>query len=397
MPRSFKPYQKKLRSDSFFQFYQPVGDVIPAIPILKSRGDRPLQMTFEDQLKMLIFFHLEEHVSARHMLQVLEQDDFARENIAPQGGIKKSSFSEAINTRGLEQLQIVFEKLRCKASGMLPNLHLELGDLVAIDGSLITATLSMHWADYRKGSKKAKIHMGFDLNHAIPSKIFFTDGKGAERPFVGPIISPGQTAVADRGYQEHALFDSLQAEGKSFVIRIKAKTTKTVVQKNEVKADSIVFYDAEVLLGTAENKSQSQKPVRLVGYHVDGVDYWIATDRRDLTAEQIAEIYKLRWNIENFFAWWKRHLHVYHLIARSQYGLMVQILAGLITYLLLAIHCHKNHDEPVSIKRVRELRLQIQNELRASEALINIKNFQRTKTTTNTCKYLTGRYWEKFT
>lgn len=108
--------------------------------------------------------------------------------------------------------------------------------------------------------------------------------------------------------------------------------------------------------------------VRLVGYRVDGVDYWIATDRRDLTAEQIAEVYKLRWNIENFFAWWKRHLRVYHLIARSQYGLMVQILAGLITYLLLAIHCHKNHGEPISIKRVRELRIKIQNELRVAEA-----------------------------
>lgn len=373
MPRSLEPYQKKLLSSSFSSFYQPVGDVSPEIPVLESRGDRPLKMTFDDQLKMLVFYHLEEHVSARHMLQVLEQDDFAHENIAPQGGIKKSSFSEAINTRGLEQFQLVFEKLSRKASGMLPDRHPELGDLAAIDGSLITATLSMQWADYRKGSKKAKIHLGFDLNHAIPSKIFFTDGKGAERPFVGQIISPGQTAVADRGYQEHALFDSLQADGKSFVIRIKAKTTKTVVQKNEVKADSIIFYDAEVLLGTVENKNQSQKPVRLVGYHVDGVNYWIATDRRDLTAEQIAEIYKLRWNIENFFAWWKRHLRVYHLIAKSKYGLMVQILAGLITYLLLAIHCHKNHHEPVSIKRVRELRLQIQNELRASEALTNIE------------------------
>ena len=157
------------------------------------------------------------------------------------------------------------------------------------------------------------------------------------------------------------------------MIRIKANTTKTVVQKNEIKADSIVFYDAEVLLGSAENKNQSQQPVRLVGYRVNGVNYWIATDRRDLTAEQIAEIYKLRWNIENFFAWWKRHLRVYHLIARSQYGLMVQILAGLITYLLLAIHCHKNYGEPVSIKRVRELRLQIQNELRDSESLTNLK------------------------
>ena len=368
MPRSFEPNQKKLHLNSFFQFLQPLGDFIPEIPVLKSRGDRPLKMTFEDQLQMLIYFHLEEHVSARHMLQVLEQDDFARVNIAPEDGIKKSSFSEAINTRGLEQLQIVFEKLSRKASGMLPNRHPELGNLIALDGSLIDATLSMYWADYRKGSKKAKIHLGFDLNHGIPTKIHFTDGKGAERPFVDPITSVDQTVVGDRGYQEHALFDYLQTHDKHFIIRIRANTTKTVVKENDVDLDSIVFYDAEVLLGTVENKNQSQKPVRLVGYHVNGVDYWIATDRRDLTAEQIAEAYKLRWNIENFFAWWKRHLRVYHLIARSQYGLMVQILAGLITYLLLAIHCHENHGEPVSIKRVRELRIKIQNELRIAEA-----------------------------
>jgi len=43
---------------------------------------------------------------------------------------------------------------------------------------------------------------------------------------------------------------------------------------------------------------------------------------------------------------------------------MVQILAGLITYLLLAIYCHNQHQEKVSIKRVRQLRTQIQNELR---------------------------------
>lgn len=366
MSHSLKPYQNKFNSKSFFKFFNPAKIILPEIPILESRGDRPLKMTFEDQLKTLVFYHLEEHVSARHLLQVLEQDDFARENIAPKDGIKKSSFSEAINSRGLEQLLAVFEKLSHTAAGTLPDSHPELGSLVAIDGSLITATLSMDWADYRKGAKKAKIHLGFDLNRSIPTKIFFTDGNGPERPFVEPIISSGQTAVADRGYQEHALFDSMQNNGKSFVIRIKAKTTKTVVRQNEIEKDSIIFYDAEVLLGTTENKNQTKMPVRLVGYHVAGADYWIATDRRDLSANQIAEIYKLRWRIENFFAWWKRHLRVYHLIARSEYGLMVQILAGLITYLLLAIHCHEKHGEAVNIKRVRELRIKIQNELRAS-------------------------------
>jgi len=103
----------------------------------------------------------------------------------------------------------------------------------------------------------------------------------------------------------------------------------------------------------------------LIGYEVDRVKYWIATNRYDLTAEQIAAAYKLRWDIENFFAWWKRHLKVYHLIARSEYGLMVQILAGLITYLLLAIYCHRQFNERVSIKRVRQLRIKIQNELRS--------------------------------
>ena len=368
MPRSFEPYRKKHFSPSFYKLYQPVVRILPETPVLESRGDRPLQMTFEDELKALIFFHLEEHNSGRHLIQVFKEDDFARKNIAPEDGIEKSSFFEAINTRGLEQLEFVFQKLSCEASNILPDQHPELGELVAFDGSLIDAVLSMTWADYRKGSKKAKVHIGFDLNRSIPRKIFLTDGNGAERPFVNKILSPGQTGVGDRGYQKHALFDSLQAEGKSFVIRIKASTTKTLIKEHKVNLGSIVFYDAEVLLGTVENNNQTENSVRLVGYRVDGVDYWVATDRRDLTAEQIAKIYKLRWQIENFFAWWKRHLRVYHLIARSEYGLMVQILGGLITYLLLAIYCHTNHKEPVSIKRVRQLRIQIQNELRDSDS-----------------------------
>ncbi|MGB9500000.1 MAG: IS4 family transposase [Dissulfuribacterales bacterium] len=291
MPRSFKPYRKKFPSPAFYNLYQPIKKILPGMPLLESRGDRPLQMTFEDQLKALIFFHLEEHVSARHLVQVLQEDDFARKHIVPKNGIGRSSFSEAINSRGLEQLEIVFQKLSREASNILPHHHADLGEIVAIDGSLIDAVLSMTWADYRKGSKKAKIHVGFNLNQAIPTRIFLTDGKRAERPFVSQILLPGQTGVGDRGYQDNALFDFLQTEGKNFVIRIKANTTKTPVQKYDVNPESIVFYDAEVLLGTP-GSNQTEKPVRVVGYRVD--------------------------------------------------------------------------NEPVSIKRVRELRIQIQNEIRNS-------------------------------
>lgn len=335
---------------------------------LTARGNRDLQMTFEDQLDSLIYYHLEEHSSAQHLLQALKEDDFARNNIAPKEGIEKSSFSEAINTRGLQQLLEVFEALVDEARTVLPKEYSDLGDLTLIDGSLIDATLSMYWADYRAGAKKAKVHLGFDLNHSIPRKIFLTDGKGDERPFVSQIISPGQTGVMDRYYQCHKNFDQWQQEGKHFVCRIRANTKKTVIEANEIKPDSIVFYDAIVLLGTP-GVNQTEKELRLVGYRVDNVNYWVATDRYDLTAEQIAMIYKLRWDIETFFAWWKRHLKVYHLIARSRYGLMVQMLGGLITYILLAIYCHNEFGEKVSIKRVRELRIKIKNETHEMEQM----------------------------
>ena len=114
------------------------------MPKLESQGNRPLQMTFEDHLKALVYFHLEEHHSAQHLLQVLEQDDFARNQIAPEDGIKKSSFSEATNSRGLEQFFYVFENLQAQATQLLPKKHPELDTLSASMDRIINATLSMY-------------------------------------------------------------------------------------------------------------------------------------------------------------------------------------------------------------------------------------------------------------
>ncbi len=357
--------KKQLNSLTYDKFIEPLQDILLHAPLLESRGDRPLQMTFEDQLNSLVYFHLQEHHSARQLIQELKEDEFAKENIAPINGIGRSSYSEIINSRGLEQLQYVFQALFKQAKNVLPREYSELGELVSIDGTLIDAVLSMYWADYRKNSKKAKGHFGFDINSGIPSKVFLTDGNGGERPFVSRILEPGQTGVMDRGYQAHKDFDLLQGEGKHFVCRIKVSTKRTVVKKNPVEPESYVFYDSMVLLGTP-GVNQSKKPVRVVGYQIEDVKYYVATDRHDLTAEQIATVYKLRWTVESFFKWWKEHLKVYHLIARSEYGLMAQILGGLITYLLMTIYCLKEFNEKVSIKRVRQLRTAIQNELRTN-------------------------------
>jgi hypothetical protein len=359
--RPFKRLKSRQKHRAFTLLLSPVSEKFVLKQMLNSRGDRPLQLSFEDQFKALIYFHLQEFSSGRELMQALEQNDFAKECVAPPKGIKKSAFFEAINNRGLEQLEEIFADLVLQAGKVLPAEYAHFGNLVAIDGSLIDAVLSMEWADYRDGAKKAKAHVGFDINRGVPRKIYFSAGNEGERPFAAKIIAKGETGVMDRGYQSHDHFDQWQRDEKLFVCRIKENTHKTVIREHPVTPGGIVFYDSIVLLGT-KGINQTEKELRLVGYHVDGKDYWIATNRYDLTAEEIAQVYRLRWNIETFFGWWKRHLKVYHLIARTRYGLMVQILSGLITYLLLAIYCRNQHQESVSIARVRELRHQIENE-----------------------------------
>src|SRR4030042_2544876 len=168
MPRSFTAQAPKSQEPSFQELWQPVENFLHEIPLLQSRGHRQLKMNFEQQLKSLILFHLEEYASARHLLQVLEQDDFARSFIAPPEGMGRSSHGEALNTRGLEQLLFVYEKLQAQATATLPAAHSQLGDLVAIVGTLIAALCSITWSDSPSTTTKAKIHLGLDLNRGVP-------------------------------------------------------------------------------------------------------------------------------------------------------------------------------------------------------------------------------------
>jgi hypothetical protein len=363
MPSSYHPHERNV--PSYSKLTKSVHVKIPGAPDMKSASNKPYEVGFAEQLDSLIYYHLENHESGRHHLQVLQEDSFAKKYIAPKKGMKRSTFFELNNSRGLEQMSYMFNELQIEASEMVLPQYQNLGKLVAVDGSLLDAVLSMYWADYRKGAKKAKVHLGFDINQGIPQKIFLTNGKKGERSFVEKIIAPGQTGVLDRGYQCHRNFDQWQESGRHFACRIRANTHKTVIRQIPLPEDSIVFYDAMVLLGKPQT-NQTQKPLRLVGYEVLGTEYWIATDRLDLSPDDIALIYKLRWDIEKFFKWWKRHLNVYHILFRSKYGLLIQILAGLITYLLLAMYCQEQFGERVSIKRFRELRIQIHNEIIAA-------------------------------
>jgi len=363
---------KPTKSLTFSTFIAPLETILPMVTPLVSLCNHPIKFTFEHQLKSLIYYHLGGYDSAQALLQDMQLDESVRYIIAPEEGLGESTFYEANSSRGVTQMLEVFDRLSRKVSKHLGIAHAELGDLVAIDGSLIDASMSMTWADYSDSKNKAKVHLGFDLNRSIPRKLYLTEGKVAERPFVSCILEPGQTGVVDRGYQDHNRFDEWIDEGKHFVARLKNNTKWDIIEKLPVNKGRKVFFFAKVQLGDENHKMRHT--VYLVGFRVKKKVYWVVTDRIDLTAEQIAFIYSLRWEIEKLFNWWKSHLKVYHLISRDRHGMLLQLLSGLITYLLLVLYCYELYGErQPSIRRLRELRYRIRKETGYRIYLINIQ------------------------
>lgn len=147
---------------------EPVSRILSHTPPLEAKGDRPLQMTFEHQLKALIFYHLEEYSSGGHLIQALKEDDFAKNKVAPPDGIKKSSFFEAINHRGLEQLLYIFEKLQAETTQFLPNEYAHLGDLVEL--RLSTKNIQETLRKKHRKSKATHTHTYFDCESSCGEK-----------------------------------------------------------------------------------------------------------------------------------------------------------------------------------------------------------------------------------
>lgn len=64
------------------------------------------------------------------------------------------------------------------------------------------------------------------------------------------------------------------------------------------------------------------------------------TNNLDITAEEVALLYKYRWRVELFFKWLKQHLRVKEFYGTSENAVKIQIYAAIIAYCLVAIIKH---------------------------------------------------------
>lgn len=211
-----------------------------------------------------------------------------------------------------------------------------LGRLHLVDSSslLLGPTLGK-WTYFTKHSNCVKLHTRIvvtDPGTAYPDMVIPSTGNVDDREaMLELVIDPHATHVMDRGYVDYKKMDHWVGNQIPFAMRIQAKHKTNIIKSYEIPDGSRVRLDALVVMGS-KFRSMEQ-PLRLVEFtDEEGKEYRVVTNRWDLKAEEITELYRHRWIIELFFKWMKQHLRLVKLQSTQPQGIWNQIFFAMTAY-----------------------------------------------------------------
>jgi hypothetical protein len=253
--------------------------------------------------------------------------------------VKRSTMSDANSQRPWQ----VFSELFAQ---MLPQAHRGLRRATADAVRLIDSTsirlssLSESWATFSADVFGAKAHVVYDPNADRPVYFAVTPANVNDITAAKAMpIEPGATYVYDLGYYDYGWWAVLDDAGCRFVTRLKKNTPFSAIEENRVPKNSNIVSDRIGHLPArlaSSRKNPLQVPLREICVIIEsGKQLRIVTNDLDAPAEEIAELYKQRWQIELFFRWVKQTLRIRHFIGVSENAVRIQIAIALIAFLIL--------------------------------------------------------------
>ena len=213
--------------------------------------------------------------------------------------------------------------------------------LKVIDSTTIPLNLNhFKWAEFRKTKSGYKLHLRLVFNEDgshYPDKEVMTNAKDHDRGQLEVLVDDKEAMyVFDRGYVDYKRFDTFTDDGFFFVCRLRKNAIIRVVEEFTLPEGSPVLADKMVYIGSTTNRTKNV--FRIVDI-IDsrGKEMRLITNRFDLSADDISEIYRSRWAIELFFKWIKQHVKIKHFYGMSENAVKNQIYLALITYCLTVL------------------------------------------------------------
>ena len=221
-------------------------------------------------------------------------------------------------------------------------LGIELEQTVyALDASTIDLCLSVFpWARFRKTKAGIKLHTLLDLRGSIPVFIWVTDAKYADVRILDMLIpEPGSIYLFDRAYVDFRRLYQLTEARAIFVTRAKKKLRWRRRYSHPVDRTTGLICDQTIVLTGTHSAYDYPVPLRRVSYRdpETGKKLDFLTNDFSLPARTIAELYRLRWQVELFLKWIKQHLRLKTFFGTSDNAVHTQIGIAISVYLLVAI------------------------------------------------------------
>jgi hypothetical protein len=238
----------------------------------------------------------------------------------------------------------------------------KIGDCVRlIDSTSVRLSgLSGRWATFSTGVCGAKAHIIYDPDAVQPLYLMVTPANvnditaAKEMP-----IEPGATYVFDLGYYDYGWWATLDAVGCRVVTRFKTNTPFEVDGDRPVAPGSSILSDRTGYLPkrlAASRRNPLGGLVREINVMIEGgKTLRIFTNDLTTSAQEIADLYKRRWEIELFFRWIKQTLKIGHFLGTSENAVRIQIAVALIAFVLLRLaHDANRHlvESPLAFARL---------------------------------------------
>jgi len=213
--------------------------------------------------------------------------------------------------------------------------------ILLLDSTTISLCLSLYdWARFRKKKGAIKLHTVLDYDGCLPVYMNMTDGKVHDAKAVKELSLPKDAVVvADRAYVD---FDTLwrwHTGGSYFVIRLKSSIKFTRGSEKPLPQDRHQHILLDEYITLSEHKTLRKYPEKLrrvvVWDQKNQQTIELITNHFSWTANTIGDLYKARWDIENFFKEIKQLLKIKSFLGTSANAVLIQIWTALIAILIL--------------------------------------------------------------
>jgi len=203
------------------------------------------------------------------------------------------------------------------------------------------------------GKKKGglKVHMLIDAVQSVGRFVKITAAKVHDKNFLKSLeLISHSMIVFDRAYNYYHQFALWTERQVFFVTRLKKNAVYTVVEElrkhyrkkgqAKVLSDEIIEleYNPEDDNGKKQTKVVKKIRLRKVCYQDEKDRYYeFLTNNFDITAEEVAFLYKKRWGIEIMFKKMKQNFQLHYFYGENVNAIYTQVWCTLIAQLLLTV------------------------------------------------------------